>query len=71
MDNKELCVCHLMESLKIPQSKVSRHLRYMYNAGIVEYRQEERWMYYRISSNLNKEAKATLNILKKLMKGSC
>ena len=69
MDKKELCVCHLMEGLNMSQSKISRHLRYMYNAGLVEYRQEERWMHYSISSKLSKEAKTTLSMLKKIMRG--
>ena len=31
----ELCVCDLVELLDLPQSTVSRHLRYLHRAGLV------------------------------------
>jgi len=48
MGNQELCVCFLVEILKQPQPKISRHLAYLRNAGIVEARREGKWMHYRI-----------------------
>jgi len=44
----EVCVCHIHESLKIQQSKTSRHLAYLRRAGLVETRREGLWIYYRI-----------------------
>ena len=44
----EVCVCHIHESLKIPQSKTSRHLAYLRRAGLVETRREGLWIYYRM-----------------------
>jgi ArsR family transcriptional regulator, arsenate/arsenite/antimonite-responsive transcriptional repressor len=44
----EVCVCHIHESLKIPQSKASRHLAYLRRAGLVETRREGLWIYYRM-----------------------
>jgi len=44
----ELCVCDLMEVLKLPQSTVSRHLAYLKNAGWVDDRRAGVWMYYSI-----------------------
>lgn len=44
----ELCVCELVDALKIPQYKVSRHLRSLRSVGLVESRRNGRWMYYRI-----------------------
>jgi ArsR family transcriptional regulator len=49
MGGEELCVCDFMEVLGISQSKASRHLRYLYNAGLVLDRREGPWMYYRIA----------------------
>jgi len=46
----EVCVCHIHESLKIPQPKASRHLAYLRKAGLVEARREGLWMYYRLAS---------------------
>jgi ArsR family transcriptional regulator len=45
----EVCVCDIHESLKIPQSKASRHLAYLRRAGLVEARREGLWMHYRIA----------------------
>ena len=45
----EVCVCHIHESLRIPQPKASRHLAYLRKAGLVEARREGLWMYYRLA----------------------
>jgi len=45
----EVCVCHIHESLKIPQSKASRHLAYLRRAGLVDTRREGLWIYYRMA----------------------
>lgn len=45
----EVCVCHIHESLRIPQPKASRHLAYLRNAGLVEARREGLWMHYRLA----------------------
>ena len=45
---KELCVCDIMESLKITQTKASRHLSYLKNAGLVTDRKHAQWVYYSI-----------------------
>ena len=46
----EVCVCHIHESLKIPQSKTSRHLAYLRHAGLVETRREGLWIHYRMAA---------------------
>ena len=46
----EVCVCHLHESLKISQPKVSRHLAYLRRVGLVETRRDGLWIYYRMAS---------------------
>jgi len=45
----EVCVCHIHETLKIPQPKASRHLAYLRRAGLVETRREGLWIYYRMA----------------------
>jgi ArsR family transcriptional regulator len=45
----EVCVCHIHESLRIPQPKASRHLAYLRRAGLVDARREGLWMHYRIA----------------------
>lgn len=43
---KELCVCDIMAILQITQTKASRHLIYLKNAGIVKDRRSAQWMFY-------------------------
>jgi len=45
-----LCVCHLQEILKLPQTKVSQHLAYLRKHGMVECRRAGTWMVYRLPS---------------------
>jgi ArsR family transcriptional regulator len=48
MGDQEICVCYFVEILDQPQPKISRHLAYLRNAGIVATRREGKWMHYRI-----------------------
>ena len=48
LNNGELCVCDLVESLQIPQSTVSRHLALLRNAGFVVGERRGAWMYYQV-----------------------
>lgn len=43
---RELCVCELVEILKMPQGKISRHLGVLKHAGLVQSRREGTWIYY-------------------------
>lgn len=45
----EVCVCDLHDSLRLPQSKVSRHLAYLRKAGLVDTRRKGLWVYYRLA----------------------
>lgn len=44
----EVCVCFFTEVLNESQPKISRHLAYLRNAGIVETRRDGKWIHYRI-----------------------
>jgi len=46
MNGREVCVCYFVEILKQGQPKISRHLAYLRNAGIVSARREGKWMHY-------------------------
>lgn len=48
MREDEICVCFFTEVLEESQPKISRHLAYLRNAGIVEARRDGKWMHYRI-----------------------
>ena len=45
----EVCVCHIHESLRIPQPRASRHLAYLRRAGLVAARKEGLWVHYRLA----------------------
>jgi len=48
----EVCVCHLVEALHLPQSTISRHLAVLRHAGLVSTRRDGKWMYYACSGAL-------------------
>ncbi len=45
-----LCVCHLQAVLGEPQVKVSKHLGYLKNHGMVSVSREGNWRIYRIAA---------------------
>ena len=47
--DSEVCVCFLVEILKISQPKISRHLAYLRRARVVSARREGKWMHYRLT----------------------
>lgn len=48
MRRNEVCVCFFTEVLGDSQPKISRHLAYLRNAGLVEARRDGKWMHYGI-----------------------
>src|SRR5271165_4040956 len=60
MGDKEICVCYFVEILGQPQPKISRHLAYLRNAGIVTARRDGKWMHYRIVMPPNEGAAQVL-----------
>ncbi|HEX3662789.1 MAG TPA: metalloregulator ArsR/SmtB family transcription factor [Acidobacteriaceae bacterium] len=56
MGDQEICVCYFVEILNQPQPKISRHLAYLRNAGVVTARREGKWMHYRIAMPPNEGA---------------
>ena len=60
MAGREVCVCHFVEILGQSQSKISRHLAYLRNAGIVAARREGKWMHYSICPPADPSATALL-----------
>jgi ArsR family transcriptional regulator, arsenate/arsenite/antimonite-responsive transcriptional repressor len=45
----ELCCCELTDSLQEPQYAISRHLKALKQAGLIEIRKESRWVYSRLA----------------------
>jgi len=61
MNGRELCVCYFVEILEQSQPKISRHLAYLRNAGIVSARREGKWMHYSIERPADSAAAAILD----------
>jgi len=53
--HEELCVCHLVDALKLPQSTISRHLSVLRHAGLLQARRDGKWVYYRLHGELAQE----------------
>jgi ArsR family transcriptional regulator len=53
LGNNEVCVCHIHDSLGLPQPTVSRHLAYLRKSGLVAARRDGVWMHYQVSKALN------------------
>jgi ArsR family transcriptional regulator len=49
LSSGEVCVCHLHESLGVPQPTASRHLAYLRRAGLVVGRKDGLWVHYRLA----------------------
>ncbi len=60
LQRAESCVCELKRGLGIAQPTVSKHLRILEDAGLVESRKEGLWVYYRISEGHSSPYAATL-----------
>jgi len=49
---EEVCVCHLVDALALPQSTISRHLGVLRHAKLVSTRRDGKWMYYRLDGQI-------------------
>ena len=49
---RECCVCEIMQALEISQSKASRHLSALYDAGFLKFRKEGLWSLYSIDEGM-------------------
>ena len=59
----EVCVCHLVAVLDVPQPTASRHLAYLRKARLVIARKEGFWMHYSLAPAHSKSHKMLLECL--------
>ncbi|HIE29359.1 TPA: ArsR family transcriptional regulator [Candidatus Poribacteria bacterium] len=50
LQHGELCVCEVEEVLGMKQSRISRHLNILRNAGLTEARYFGRWVFYSLAN---------------------
>lgn len=60
MRENETSVNFLTEVLRESQPKISRHLSYLRNAGLVSTRRDGKWIYYRIENQKNPFAESLI-----------
>lgn len=58
-----LCVCHFQEILDEPQVKISKHLAYLRERGMVVAEREQNWMIYSLPKKPATELTANLKCL--------
>ena len=63
----EICVCDVEGALGVSQSKASRHLRYLRNAGLLTDRRDGIWVYYSIPKDAHGDAGRAIAANRKLI----
>lgn len=58
-----MCVCDVVDALQVPQSKISRHLAFLKNAGWVASERRGKWMHYSLAEDSSLR-KSVLDVLK-------
>jgi len=51
LDKPDICVCEIIKALKMSQTRISRNLSTLKNAGLVEARREGIWQHYTVSKD--------------------
>ncbi len=49
LQERECCVCEVMQAMEISQSKASRILSALYDAGLLKLRRKSRWALYSLN----------------------
>jgi ArsR family transcriptional regulator len=65
-ENGECCVCDLQNSLGMIQSRLSRHLKLLKEAGFLRVERKGTWAYYSIRSPLDRFRQEALEEIKHL-----
>jgi len=60
-DDTEHCVCELMKKLDATQSRMSRHMQVLKQAGLVVDRRDAQWVRYRLNPDLPPELAKVLD----------
>ncbi len=71
LQDGELCVCHIVAALDVPQPTASRHLSYLRKAKLVVARKEGLWMHYRLSPAHSKSHEMLLDCLAQCFREDC
>jgi len=61
-----VCVCEFVDALQLPQYAVSRHLRVLAAAGLLDSERRGKWVYYGIARKLKPYHRALLRAVAEL-----
>jgi ArsR family transcriptional regulator len=64
----ELCVCHLVSALGLPQSTVSRQLTVLRKSSVVRSRREGLWVHYSLAPQKHELVREQLRLLETTFK---
>jgi ArsR family transcriptional regulator len=56
----ELCVCQITELFGFAPSTISKHLSILHQAGLIQSRKAERWVYYRLPDKSSTPAREAI-----------
>jgi ArsR family transcriptional regulator, arsenate/arsenite/antimonite-responsive transcriptional repressor len=62
---RECCVCEVMQALEISQSKASRHLSALYDAGFLKQRKEGLWSLYCMDESMDNSLSDMVSAVRK------
>ncbi|TNE65325.1 MAG: transcriptional regulator [Rhodobacteraceae bacterium] len=60
-DGDEHCVCELMRVIGATQSRMSRHMQVLKQAGLVVDRRDAQWVRYSLNPDLSEDIRAVLD----------
>ena len=63
LTHSPLCVCHFQNILDEPQVKISKHLAYLRERGMVTATRDQNWMIYSLPAQRSRELKKNLACL--------
>ena len=61
---RECCVCEVMQALDISQSRASRNLAALYDAGFLKLRKDGLWSLYSIDKDGMKESEGESHVIR-------
>lgn len=64
----ELCVCEIMQALEISQTRASRNLGILRDAGLLQDRRDGQWVHYSVRKEVATEYLKLLELLTSLLK---
>jgi len=63
--DKQVCVCEICDTLNLSQPLVSRHLKQMREAGVLQSSQEGKWVVYSLGQDIDSILECWIKEIKK------